>query len=735
MRNILSLKPIGFIRTIFLIVAVFGLAVIGFQCSDVQLSTLQQVSLFNSRGFPMRVYPPSDEPSYRRFVFIVDMSQSMVAGPCPFDADDGPHFWDDSVFKTYDPNKVGFVDQADFTDGRGFARDCYVDSSLPREAITTTPPEPMNTSPYFDYKTHLGLDDSGYRFTLVKKLLDSIKSQTELFKDRTKVMVIPVSGGRAGEMLEKKIPALHELLSASEEDLGKLENYVEKLHSENNYNVDLNSAIEFNRWHFPGVGLTRTMGTTVPAASFDEAYWAIRADMESIPTSLTFSSYEVIYISDGYINPTKDQAAKVMRIHPKCSACQNGKVGTTNAPGCDVEVCSELAEDMRKTWGDYEANSFESLEFKLSLLNSLPNYYGSGNFRIHFFRLQDADGKKSYQDKENLFDYVKQRFESKGKQVGLWEIKDSNLPFRLVPNVSEAEVFKVTHLFLLNPNVRVDKNGELKVDSDGDGLFDEDEIIAGTNPLLPRTDGACLDSLATSEAFSERCAALSGLSDCDVGLDSDGDSLNECEERMLGTDTFDFDSDGDAIPDFLEIVYGLNALQPDYDIDTNGDGFPNHIHFASGVSPNVDFNLVSRENIMSYNVNYQGEDTFEDPLYGLVQVDKNKVTLKNAVLRALLPVPAANNRPLRSVRNTSHGDTTIPLGHRLINNLEQANTNRIMVLARVINPSNPQTIFWRILKFNVHVNTQQSEMSDQIDLSSMEQMQAIDRGEWISADK
>ena len=147
------------------------------------------------------------------------------------------------------------------------------------------------------------------------------------------------------------------------------------------------------------------------------------------------------------LTPTKDQAAKVMRIHPKCSACQNGKVGTTNAPGCDVEVCSELAEDMRKTWGDYEANSFESLEFKLSLLNSLPNYYGSGNFRIHFFRLQDADGKKSYQDKENLFDYVKQRFESKGKQVGLWEIKDSNLPFRLVPNVSEAEVFKVTHLF------------------------------------------------------------------------------------------------------------------------------------------------------------------------------------------------------------------------------------------------------------------------------------------------
>ena len=96
-------------------------------------------------------------------------------------------------------------------------------------------------------------------------------------------MVIPVSGGRAGEMLEKRYQLCNELLSASEEDLGKLETTSKKLHSENNYNVDLNSAIEFNRWHFPGVGLTRTMGTTVPAASFDEAYWAIRADMESIP--------------------------------------------------------------------------------------------------------------------------------------------------------------------------------------------------------------------------------------------------------------------------------------------------------------------------------------------------------------------------------------------------------------------------------------------------------------------
>jgi hypothetical protein len=45
----------------------------------------------------------------------------------------------------------------------------------------------------------------------------------------------------------------------------------------------------------------------------------------------------------------------------------------------------------------------------------------------------------------------------------------------------------MTHLFLLNPNVRLDLKGELQVDTDGDGIPDLYEWIYGYN--LARVPG------------------------------------------------------------------------------------------------------------------------------------------------------------------------------------------------------------------------------------------------------
>jgi len=45
-------------------------------------------------------------------------------------------------------------------------------------------------------------------------------------------------------------------------------------------------------------------------------------------------------------------------------------------------------------------------------------------------------------------------------------------------------------------------------------------------------------------------------------LDSDGDGLSDDEERLLGTDPFNPDTDGDGYPDGLEVALGSDPLDP-----------------------------------------------------------------------------------------------------------------------------------------------------------------------------
>jgi hypothetical protein len=89
------------------------------------------------------------------------------------------------------------------------------------------------------------------------------------------------------------------------------------------------------------------------------------------------------------------------------------------------------------------------------------------------------------------------------------------------------------------------------LDSDGDGVADTDEALAGSNPLDPADP-------PTS-----------------VGLDSDGDGCADAFERAVGTDLAKVDTDGDGFGDCLETHAGsnpLNAASKPY--DRNGNGLP-----------------------------------------------------------------------------------------------------------------------------------------------------------------
>jgi uncharacterized repeat protein (TIGR01451 family) len=139
------------------------------------------------------------------------------------------------------------------------------------------------------------------------------------------------------------------------------------------------------------------------------------------------------------------------------------------------------------------------------------------------------------------------------------------------------------------------------VDSDGDGLSDIDEGIAGSDPHNPDTDGdgipdgievggdphspADTDDDGTPD-FLDLDSDGDGLADStellgdpdDDGIpnfrdtDSDGDGLEDDEETALGTDPYDPDTDHDGLDDRDETIRGTNPLNPDSDCDGVSDG-------------------------------------------------------------------------------------------------------------------------------------------------------------------
>ena len=92
------------------------------------------------------------------------------------------------------------------------------------------------------------------------------------------------------------------------------------------------------------------------------------------------------------------------------------------------------------------------------------------------------------------------------------------------------------------------------IDSDNDGLSDNDEDSSCTDPNKP---------------------------------DTDGDGINDGHEVIIyGTDPCEADTEGDGMPDAWEIQYGLKPLVNDADKDADNDRFSNLTEYQRGTIPN-----------------------------------------------------------------------------------------------------------------------------------------------------
>lgn len=134
-------------------------------------------------------------------------------------------------------------------------------------------------------------------------------------------------------------------------------------------------------------------------------------------------------------------------------------------------------------------------------------------------------------------------------------------------------------LIAMNRNT-LSRNGEVLIDSDGDGISDDDELALGTEPTIVDSDGDRISDgvelrMGLRPQYTPTGENINVITGCNAELDTDGDRLNDCEERVLGTDGCIADSDGDGLPDLAEHLGGTNPLIPEDLQDDERDGLSN----------------------------------------------------------------------------------------------------------------------------------------------------------------
>ncbi len=99
-------------------------------------------------------------------------------------------------------------------------------------------------------------------------------------------------------------------------------------------------------------------------------------------------------------------------------------------------------------------------------------------------------------------------------------------------------------------------------------------------PVSPGEDGTSSESVDSEEV-------MNGVTDSpvlpSVPVDSDGDGLTDDEEAALGTNPNLIDTDNDGLSDYEEVrIYKTNPLVA----DTDGDGYPDGTEVRGGYNPN-----------------------------------------------------------------------------------------------------------------------------------------------------
>lgn len=168
---------------------------------------------------------------------------------------------------------------------------------------------------------------------------------------------------------------------------------------------------------------------------------------------------------------------------------------------------------------------------------------------------------------------------------------------------------------MLNIHYIFDDGGEL--DNDGDGLTNEQEKLLGTNPDDPDSDK---DGLNDGEEVNE-------YKTNPLNSDTDGDGLKDGDEvKQYKTDPNDKDTDKDGLTDGDEVMkYKTNPTNPDTDGDGLKDGEEVNKYGTDPLKADTDGDsLKDGEEVNQHKTNPLAKDTDGDQLEDGEEVNKYK---------------------------------------------------------------------------------------------------------------
>jgi hypothetical protein len=343
-------------------------------------------------------------------------------------------------------------------------------------------------------------------------------------------------------------------------------------------------------WSEASEALAPQAGQGGPATDYQGALSTVlrvlEQDMvESGPAERARTKYMVLFVSDGTPEPRclagcDDGDQDFDRLYPVCNTTE--------------DIPDDVYVDMHSLCPDY--NQPEQIMQKVGDIMSLSDFYGVGSLTMStillFAPIEDVNAACGGNAAQ--FGYVKEEAEPlliEMAEEGLGTYRDVNisdeLDFLEFDYESLMAPYEVAEFFAINTNVIPTELG-LGVDSDRDGLDDETEFALGLDRLSADSDGDhfsdLFEVLFEAKGFDPKDPELPAIG-CTDSDDRDADGLVTCEEEFLKTDPLLPDSDGDRIPDGLELRLGLDPTVHDTHVDHDFDGRFSGTEIRAGTSP------------------------------------------------------------------------------------------------------------------------------------------------------